>query len=156
MVWFGWQVGFIEACMINLVAGFSVDFVAHLAIAYNHAPADGGRRARTQQALGELGVSIAAGGFSTILASLFLAAAPLIPFSKLGGFMIANIFFSALTAMVVLPASLATVGPPLRIGGATLTGELPRPWRRRGDAGQQPSPRPTEPSKVAPVFEVEA
>ena len=80
----------------------------------------------------------------------------LIPFSKLGGFMIANIFFSALTAMVVLPASLATVGPPLRIGGATLTGELPRPWRRRGDAGQQPSPRPTEPSKVAPVFEVEA
>ena len=29
MVWFGWQVGFIEACMINLVAGF-VDFVAHL------------------------------------------------------------------------------------------------------------------------------
>ena len=85
-----------------------------------------------------------------------LAAAPLIPFSKLGGFMIANIFFSALTAMVVLPASLATVGPPLRIGGAVLTGDLPRPWRRRGDAAQQPSPRPTEPSKVAPVFEVEA
>ena len=26
MVWFGWQVGFIEACMINLVAGFSVLF----------------------------------------------------------------------------------------------------------------------------------
>ena len=48
MVWFGWKVGFIEACMINLVAGFSVDFVAHLAIAYVHAADAGERRARTR------------------------------------------------------------------------------------------------------------
>ena len=33
-VWMGWELGFIEALCIIIVIGFSVDFVAHVAIAY--------------------------------------------------------------------------------------------------------------------------
>ncbi len=50
--------GFMEAICVTICVGFSIDFVAHLAIAYMESPGDT-RYARTRKALADLGVSIA-------------------------------------------------------------------------------------------------
>ena len=90
MVWFGWQVGFIEACMINLVAGFSVDFVAHLAIAVQPCA-----RRRRLLARGRSRRSASSASRSPPAASPPRPRRSSwrrrrCPFSKLGGFMIAE------------------------------------------------------------------
>ena len=43
---------------------------------------------------------------------------------KLGVFMMSNMALSAIITLVVLPAVLATVGPPIHLGSLTLTGDV--------------------------------
>ena len=50
--------GFMEAICITICVGFSIDFVAHLAIAYKESEAGLSSYERTQKALTDLGVSI--------------------------------------------------------------------------------------------------
>ena len=53
MVMMGWSLGTIQSILISILAGFSVDFVVHLAHAYCHSP--GTRDMRTTAALAEMG-----------------------------------------------------------------------------------------------------
>ena len=123
MVVYGWRYGFIEGVCVTTVVGFSVDFVAHVSIAYVESSASD-RRARTAQALSELGISVMSGALSTVLACFFLTRATMYPFIKLGVFMMSNMALSAIITLVVLPAVLATVGPPIHLGSLTLTGDV--------------------------------
>ena len=115
MVWMGWKFGFIEAVCLTVVMGFSIDFVAHMAIAYNESR-EITRYARTQQAIGELGVSVWAGAISTIIATAFMSQSVMTPFSRLGLFMLCNVAFSCFFALVVFPTSLTVVGPQGQAG----------------------------------------
>ena len=53
MVMMGWSLGTIQSILISILAGFSVDFVVHLAHAYCHSR--GTRDMRTTAALAEMG-----------------------------------------------------------------------------------------------------
>ena len=137
MVWLGWKFGFIEAVCVTVVMGFSVDFTAHISIAYIEAKGGGGeeeekegavatRYERTKQALSELGISVMSGAVSTLISSIFLAQGMMKPNAKFGIFMAMNISFSVLVALVVFPSSLLIVGPT----GDTC--DLSRYCRRKG------------------------
>ena len=69
-------------------------------------------------------LSLVLGALSTVLACFFLTRATMYPFIKLGVFMMSNMALSAIITLVVLPAVLATVGPPIHLGSLTLTGDV--------------------------------
>ena len=110
MVWLGWRFGFIEAVCVTVVAGFSVDFTAHIGIAYAESAAND-RLTRTRDAIRQLGISCISGAISTMISSAFLAQAVLKPSQKFGVFMALNISFSVIVALLVFPASLMIFGP---------------------------------------------
>merc|ERR1711871_1104204 len=87
MYWFyviiGWQLGTIEGICITVCIGFSVDFVVHVAIAYIESKANS-RYEKVRQALGEMGISVLGATLTTGVSSIFMIAAPMIPFSKIG------------------------------------------------------------------------
>merc|ERR1712038_1214346 len=56
MVINGWTVGSLESILITILAGFSIDYVVHLAHAYKEASGD--TYERTKTAFGEMGVSV--------------------------------------------------------------------------------------------------
>ena len=139
-VWMGWDLGFIEALCIIIVIGFSVDFVAHVSIAYNESTRPTSRE-KVAQAVGELGISIISGAVSTSAVSAFMSqvrqpkikhptalsccrppclcpllGSPLpqcllIPFKRVGIFMLVSIAFSTFTSLAILPITLAMCGP---------------------------------------------
>ena len=56
MVMLGWELGSIEAILIGIIAGFSVDYVVHLAHAYEIAKGD--TYSRLTEAFSDLGISV--------------------------------------------------------------------------------------------------
>ena len=107
----GWTFGLMESICVIICVGFSIDFVAHLAVAYNEAPAGLGRYGRTQQALSELGVSVTAAAITTAVASAFLLGNNMIPFQKIGAFIVFDILISLLFAVFMFAAMLRLCGP---------------------------------------------
>ena len=67
----GWSFGFIEAVCITICVGFSIDFVAHIAVAYNESAPELPRYERTRRALEDLGISVTAATVTTSGAALF-------------------------------------------------------------------------------------
>ena len=80
------ELGTIESICLTIVAGFSVDYVVHLAHAYMHSPAQS-RTDRVQHALGEMGITVLSGMATTVLASVPLFLCILVFFAKFGSFM---------------------------------------------------------------------
>jgi hypothetical protein len=111
----GWRFGFMEAMCMVFVVGFSVDFVAHLAISY-HESTMGTREMRSTQALAEMGVSIFWGMATTVAAGFFLIFCVMIPFSKMGIFLMWNQVVSFVFAVVPFAAALMLFGPVGRQG----------------------------------------
>jgi len=106
----GWRFGFLEAMCMVFVVGFSVDFVAHLATAYDESHLRL-RELRTTQALASMGVSIFWGTATTIAASFFLVFCVMVPFSKTGIFLMWNQLVSFTFAVLPFSASLMLLGP---------------------------------------------
>ncbi|CEL93643.1 unnamed protein product [Vitrella brassicaformis CCMP3155] len=123
MTW--WNVPLDATSMISLVLsiGFSVDYSAHLAHAFMLAP--GTRDERMQQALSTMGVSIANGGMSTLLATLPLAGAPAYVFRVYFKMMFMSVVFGVLHGLLFLPVLLSLIGP--------------KPMSRAEDAGDEES-----------------
>lgn len=107
----GWSFGMIESICVIICVGFSIDFVAHLAVAYNEADPDTGRYGRTKQALNELGVSVTAAAITTAVASAFLLGNTMIPFIKIGSFIMFDIIISLFFAVFMFSALLRLAGP---------------------------------------------
>merc|ERR1719330_470532 len=63
-----WTIGPLESILITILAGFSIDYVVHLAHAYKEA--NGSTLDRTKTAFGEMGVSVMNGMLTSVVASL--------------------------------------------------------------------------------------
>lgn len=92
MVMLDWTLGSIESILICILAGFSVDYVVHLAHAYERA--DGNTSDRIKAAFGEMGISVFNGMFTSVGASIPLFFCQLQFFKKFGTFLCLTIAFS--------------------------------------------------------------
>mmetsp|Transcript_49000 Transcript_49000/g.78955 ORF Transcript_49000/g.78955 Transcript_49000/m.78955 type:complete len:565 (+) Transcript_49000:121-1815(+) len=106
----GWNLGTVQAILISILAGFSVDYVVHLAHAYAHSPLPT-REERVVSAFSEMGAPVLSGMITSVLASLPLFACNLVFFSQFGTFLCFTILFSWLFANFAFMSALATIGP---------------------------------------------
>ena len=109
--------GVYESMFLSLTAGFAVDYVVHLAHAYNEADASD-RCDKMQHSLTAMGVSVVSGAISTLMASMMLFICSFNFFSTYGSFIFFVIFWSLVWAMLFFPAAMMTIGP---------NGTAPRP-----------------------------
>merc|ERR1712150_40651 len=112
MVMSNWSLGSIEAILICILAGFSVDYVVHLAHAYERAHGDTEDRVRA--AFGEMGISVFNGMITSVGASIPLFFCRLQFFKKFGAFLCFTIAFSWLFANFAFMSVLAQLKIPIR------------------------------------------
>lgn len=107
----GWALGIVEAVCVVLVSGLAVDYVLHVACAFAQARAPS-RIERTTTALQRMGSPLLAGTTTTLVSALSLCMCTFTVLVKIGAFMAFTAVWSYLTAQTLLPALLATFGPP--------------------------------------------
>merc|ERR1711985_13261 len=110
MVALGWELGTIESICLTILAGFSVDYVVHLANAYVHAEKKE-RLDKVRSALDEIGVSVLGGMLTSASAAVALMLCQLQFFHKFGVFLILTVSISWVWANVAFMASMALFGP---------------------------------------------
>jgi len=114
MVMLGWFLGSIESTLIGIIAGFSVDYVVHLAHAYEIAGGD--TYTRVTEAFGDLGVSVFNGMITSVVASIPLFFCQLQFFAKFGTFLCLTIAYSWIFANFGFMSVLAQLKIPLKEG----------------------------------------
>ncbi|GMH55303.1 hypothetical protein TrLO_g5119 [Triparma laevis f. longispina] len=102
----GWTLGTITSILISILAGFSVDYVVHLAHAFVTTPGD--KETRVRGAFADMGVSVMSGMLTSILASLPLFLCKIKFFASFGIFLCATIAFSWTYANLMFMGLLAT------------------------------------------------
>lgn len=117
-VMIGWTLGSIESILIALLAGFSVDYVVHLAHAYEIAKGD--TYARLTKAFSDMGISVLNGMITSVAASIPLFFCQLQFFSKFGTFLCLTIAFSWIFANFGFMSVLAQLKIPLKEKGCRL------------------------------------
>jgi hypothetical protein len=115
MVMMGWYLGSIESILIGIIAGFSVDYVVHLAHAYEIASGD--TYERITEAFGDLGISVFNGMITSVVASIPLFFCQLQFFAKFGTFLCLTIAFSWIFANFGFMSLLAQLKIPLKEKG---------------------------------------
>jgi predicted RND superfamily exporter protein len=118
----GWTLGTVEAILISILAGFSVDYVVHLAHAYSHSY--GTVDERIVATFSEMGSPVFSGMCTSVLASLPLFACNLQFFSKFGTFLCLTIVFSWVRA------------PPRAAGGLSMSRGAFSCWPRCDSVGR--------------------
>jgi len=118
MVMLGWYLGSIESILIGIIAGFSVDYVVHLAHAYEIA--SGNTYERITEAFGDLGISVFNGMITSVVASIPLFFCQLQFFAKFGTFLCLTIAFSWVFANFGFMSLLAQLKIPLKEKGCRL------------------------------------
>ena len=111
MVLLGWYLGSIESILIGIIAGFSVDYVVHLAHAYESAHGDVPERITA--AFGDMGISVMNGMVTSVAAAVPLFFCQLQFFAKFGIFLCSTIAFSWLFANFAFMSVLATFEIPI-------------------------------------------
>ena len=112
MVMLGWNLGSIESILIAIIAGFSVDYVVHLAHAYEIA--NGDTYARITEAFADLGISVFNGMITSVVASIPLFFCQLQFFAKFGTFLCLTIAFSWIFANFGFMSILAQLKIPVK------------------------------------------
>jgi len=112
MVMLGWYLGNIESILIGIIAGFSVDYVVHLAHAYE--TASGGTYERLTAAFGDMGISVLNGMVTSVAASIPLFFCQLQFFAKFGTFLCLTIAFSWIFANFGFMTVLAQLKLPIK------------------------------------------
>jgi len=107
----GWTLGTIEAILISILAGFSVDYVIHLAHAYVTAEGDTGER--VEEAFADMGTSVFSGMLTSVVASIPLFFCTLTFFAKFGTFLCLTIALSWVFANFGFMTLLATFKIPM-------------------------------------------
>merc|ERR1711988_1064427 len=110
MVALGWELGTVESICLTILAGFSVDYVVHLAHAYVHAERTE-RSDKVCSALDEIGVSVLGGMLTSASAAVALMLCQLQFFYKFGVFLILTVSISWFWANIAFMASMALFGP---------------------------------------------
>jgi len=106
----GWVLGMYECMFLQLTAGMAVDYVVHLAHAYNECPA-WDRESRMRASLTEMGVSVLSGGISTLGASVCLFLCNYNVFYLYGSFIFTVIGWAIVWALFFFPCAMLAVGP---------------------------------------------
>jgi len=114
MVMLGWKLGSIESILIGITAGFSVDYVVHLAHAYEIA--EGDTYERVEEAFGDLGISVFNGMVTSVAASIPLFFCQLQFFAKFGTFLCLTIAYSWIFANFGFMSLLAGLQIPIKKG----------------------------------------
>ena len=112
MVMLGWNLGSIEAILIGVIAGFSVDYVVHLAHAYE--VAEGDTSTRIKEAFSDLGISVFNGMVTSVAASIPLFFCQLQFFAKFGTFLCLTIAYSWIFANFGFMSLLAQLKIPVK------------------------------------------
>ena len=118
LVILGWDLGSIESILIGIIAGFSVDYVVHLAHAYEIA--DGDTNDRITEAFSDLGISVFNGMITSEADSIPLFFCQLQFFAKFGTFLCLTIAFSWIFANFGFMSVLATLKIPITNEGRCL------------------------------------
>ena len=118
LVILGWDLGSIESILIGIIAGFSVDYVVHLAHAYEIA--DGDTYDRITEAFSDLGISVFNGMITSVVASIPLFFCQLQFFAKFGTFLCLTIAFSWIFANFGFMSVLAQLKIPVKSEGKCL------------------------------------
>jgi len=111
----GKSIGLYELLFISLTIGLGIDYVVHLAHAYNHSSFQN-RCLRMKSAIHSMGVSVLSGAISTLLASAPLFFCDLHFFSYYGNFIFFVVMWSILWSVFFFPAVMMTWGPNLPDG----------------------------------------
>merc|ERR1711988_1600822 len=110
MVALGWELGTIESVCLTILAGFSVDYVVHLAHAFVQAEKKE-RVDKVRSALDEIGVSVLGGMLTSASAAIALMICKLQFFHKFGVFLMLTVSISWIWANIGFMASMAFFGP---------------------------------------------
>merc|ERR1711904_754343 len=110
MVALGWELGTIESICLTILAGFSVDYVVHLAHSFVQAEKKD-RLDKVRSALDEIGVSVLGGMLTSASAAVALMICQLQFFHKFGVFLMLTVSISWIWANVAFMASMALFGP---------------------------------------------
>merc|ERR1712070_1262278 len=110
MVALGWELGTIESVCLTILAGFSVDYVVHLAHSFVQAEKKE-RLDKVRSALDEIGVSVLGGMLTSASAAIALMICQLQFFHKFGVFLMLTVSISWLWANIGFMASMALFGP---------------------------------------------
>merc|ERR1711988_322072 len=122
----GYELCTITSIAITILAGFSVDYVVHLAHAYETSER-ATRREKAQEALEVIGVSVFSGMLTSFLASLALLVCVLQFFAKFGFFLIFTVCWAWVWGNLFFMSLMFLLGPDnnmpwwLRIPGSLLT-----------------------------------
>ncbi|KAL7540180.1 hypothetical protein ACHAXR_009933 [Thalassiosira sp. AJA248-18] len=118
MVMLGMSLGSTESILIAILAGFSVDYVVHLAHAYEIAKGD--TYDRLTEAFSDLGISVFNGMITSVVASIPLFFCQLTFFATFGTFLCLTIAFSWIFANFGFMSVLAQLKIPLKEKGCRL------------------------------------
>ena len=100
--------GLIESVCVCLIVGLSIDYIAHVAVAYVATRNESlSKEERVQAAMHTVGGAVAAGWLSSVIASLFLLGATVVFFTTFASFIAFTLTMSFVHALFVLPALLA-------------------------------------------------
>lgn len=106
----GWKLGVLEALVLVMVIGLSVDYVVHMADSYLEAPAQD-RTGRTQYMMKKMGLAVLNGAATTIGAAAFMCMTYITFFQKFGIVILVTVFQSLITSLFFFSALMAVVGP---------------------------------------------
>jgi hypothetical protein len=112
----GWTLSTITAILISILAGFSVDYVVHLAHAF--VTTKGDREAKIRGAFADMGVSVFSGMLTSVVASLPLFLCQIQFFASFGTFLCCTIAFSWVYANFFFMGLLASVNSEIGQIGA--------------------------------------
>eukprot|EP01128_Nolandella_sp_AFSM9_P009260 TRINITY_DN587_c0_g1_i3.p1 TRINITY_DN587_c0_g1~~TRINITY_DN587_c0_g1_i3.p1 ORF type:complete len:1001 (-),score=200.14 TRINITY_DN587_c0_g1_i3:470-3322(-) len=95
MVMVGWKLGIIESICVAILAGLSVDYIVHLAVAFRETEITKAERQsgkpmrylRVRNAVTELGISVLSAAITTLLSAALLLFTQVLFFVKFGQFM---------------------------------------------------------------------
>merc|ERR1712118_385991 len=106
----GWKLGVLEALVLVMVIGLSVDYVVHMADSYLEAPAQD-RAGRTQYMMKKMGLAVLNGAATTIGAAAIMCLTYITFFQKFGMVILVTVFQSLVTSLFFFSALMAVLGP---------------------------------------------
>jgi hypothetical protein len=111
LVGIGWTLGFLESICFAILIGVSADFVIHFSHAYAALPGDASREDRTKHALIEMGPSILAAAFTTILSAVLMFFTEFIFFQKFALILCFTVIQATIGSFIVFLAMTICIGP---------------------------------------------
>lgn len=106
----GYELGTITSICITILAGFAVDYVVHLAHAFNHSTKPS-RDEKVQEAFEVIGVSVLSGMTTSVLAAAVLLTCSLQFFAKFGFFLIVTVVAAWIWGNCFFMSIMRMIGP---------------------------------------------